>query len=353
MFDSQARIVESPRRIGIPTGEAGDAERAVSFRFEVLWSSLFVALDSAKAPPPPMIPSPISAAPNVSEGTNESVANGSGSFVQWEMVVPKMVRPSARISPSNPQPLPQIPPQPADHPRGSDPEHNPAPPPEYSAAPERIPKLAAEPSRWFRLPRASPITVKVLLGGVLIAGVAVPVAMRINRFRPHAAVDAEVHGGGWTREPSAPVGAKQARQLVLYRPSLGATDCRLEFTWKVNDRPLGWTFRAKDKDNYYAMGIKALRPGPSPTLSVEHFTVYQGVESQHANKVLILTGNGAALQVRMEVTGATFKLYLDGTAADYWTDNRLAAGGLGFLEQPDQPADVQSVRMSFSQTGGA
>ena len=155
------------------------------------------------------------------------------------------------------------------------------------------------------------------------------------------------------RESSAPIGAKLARQLVLYRPSLGATDCRLEFTWKVSDRALAWTFRAKDTDNYYAMAIKALRPGPSPALSVEHFTVYQGIESPHSSKVLILAENSPALQIRMDVSGATFKLYLEGNAADYWTDNRLATGGLGFLEQPDQPADVERVRMSFTQVGGA
>ena len=155
------------------------------------------------------------------------------------------------------------------------------------------------------------------------------------------------------RESSTPAGANQPRQLVLYRPSLGATDCRLEFTWKVSDRALAWTFRAKDPDNYYAMAIKALRPGPSPALSVEHFTVYQGIESPHSSKVLLLGDNNSALQVRMDVSGATFKLYLEGNAADYWTDNRLGAGGLGFLEQPDQPADVDRVRMSFSQVGGA
>jgi hypothetical protein len=166
-------------------------------------------------------------------------------------------------------------------------------------------------------------------------------------------MDAEARAGGWTREPSAPIGGQQARQLVLYRPSLGATDCRLEFTWKISDQPLAWTFRAKDKDNYYAMGIKTLRPGSSPTLSVEHFSVYQGVESPHANKAFILPDHGVALQVRVDVIGATFKLYLEGNAIDYWTDNRLTAGGLGFLEQPDQPADVQSLRMSFSREGGA
>ncbi len=140
---------------------------------------------------------------------------------------------------------------------------------------------------------------------------------------------------------------------MLYRPSLGATDCHFEFTWKLSGHPLGWTFRAKDKDNYYAMAIRMLRPGPSTALSVEHFTVYHGIESPHSNKVLILAENGQAIEIQMDVTGSTFELRLGGNAADRWTDGRLTSGGVGFLEQPDQPADVQSVRMSFSEAGGA
>jgi hypothetical protein len=226
--------------------------------------------------------------------------------------------------------------------------------------PDSVPQLNGARQRAFRLRLGAPsLAAKLLLGGVLAAGIATPILIRVYHSQPQdtANREAETRGGGWMRESSAPTGAQQPRQLVLYRTSLGATDCRLEFTWKVSHRPLAWTFRAKDPDNYYAMAIKALRPGPTPALSVEHFTVYQGVESPHSSKVFILGESSSALQIRMDVSGATFKLYLEGNAADYWTDNRLGAGGLGFLEQADQPAEVESVRMSFSlagsQSGGA
>jgi hypothetical protein len=252
------------------------------------------------------------------------------------MVIPKMARPSSRIAAiteSAPPPVPR--PEPlALH---------------AAEAPDSVPQLQTARHWTFRLSLAG----KLLLGGALVAGIATPILLRVYRPHSQASVEAATRGGSWMRESSAPIGAKLARQLVLYRPSLGATDCRLEFTWKVSDRALAWTFRAKDTDNYYAMAIKALRSGPSPALSVEHFTVYQGIESPHSSKVLILAENSPALQIRMDVSGATFKLYLEGNAADYWTDNRLSAGGLGFLEQPDQPADVERVRMSFSQVGGA
>ena len=349
MLDSQARIVEPRRPIGLTSGDAGDGDRAVSFEFRVQWSTLFVALESAKSTVPVVAfhepDGPLADArdykpatgedeltPRVSEGTRDS-----GSSVQWEMVIPKMARPSSKISAiTESGPPPPVP--------------RPEPLALHAAeAPDSVPQLQTARHWTFRLSLAG----KLLLGGALAAGIATPILLRVYRPHPQASVEAATRGGSWMRESSAPIGAKLARQLVLYRPSLGATDCRLEFTWKVSDRALAWTFRAKDTDNYYAMAIKALRPGPSPALSVEHFTVYQGIESPHSSKVLILAENSPALQIRMDVSGATFKLYLEGYAADYWTDNRLATGGLGFLEQPDQPADVERVRMSFSQVGGA
>jgi hypothetical protein len=345
MLDSQARIVESPRRIGM-SGGAGDAERAVTFPFKVQWSTLFVALESAKLTVPAValselpVPEPASIlTPRANQSSTES-----GSTVQWEMVIPKMARPSSRISAtpitetSEPAPLPRPEPLPIPH----------------AGAPHSVLQIGTERHWVFRMrPGALSFAGKLMVGGALAAGVSIPIVLR--GYLPHspASVETATRSESWMRESSTPAGANQPRQLVLYRPSLGATDCRLEFTWKVSDRALAWTFRAKDPDNYYAMTIKALRPGPSPTLSVEHFTVYRGVESPHSSNVLILEDNNAALQVRMDVSGATFKLYLEGNAADYWTDNRLGTGGLGFLEQPGQPADVDRVRMSFSQVGGA
>ena len=158
--------------------------------------------------------------------------------------------------------------------------------------------------------------------------------------------------GGWVRDPVARTepGYKQLRQLVLYRPSMNAKDCRLEFTWPVGTLGVGWVFRAKDRGNYYAMRIKVVKPGPSPTMSVEHFTVYHGVEGGHSEKVLVFSRNEPALRIRMEVAGPAYTLYLQGNATEYWNDTRLSAGGLGFFEERNQGVEVQSVRMLFYPT---
>ena len=150
------------------------------------------------------------------------------------------------------------------------------------------------------------------------------------------------------RERVASDGVRQGRQLVLYRPSLNAADGRLEFTWRVDEKGVGWVFRAKDVNNYYAARIKVVRPGPAATLAVEHFTVYQGAESAHSEKVLAFSRSVPVLSIRMEVAGPSFTLYLQGSAAEYWSDTRLTTGGVGFYEERNRPAEVQSLRMSFS-----
>lgn len=335
MLDSQAKFVEPSRRIGVP-----DGDQPIKFPFRVQWSTLFVALESAKLTVPPVA---LSTLPLPEPAPIPKTA--SGPSVQWEMVIPKMDRPVAKAAIAS-EPIP---------PALREPLPRPEPLPVPSApAPTSVLQIGTERHWVFRMkPGALSFAGKLVVGGTLTA--AVSIALVLRGYFPHspASVETGTRSGGWMRESSTPLGAIQPRQLVLYRPSLGATDCRLEFTWKVSDHALAWTFRAKDPENYYAMAIRALPPGPSTALSVEHFAVYQGVEGPHASKVLLLgeTTTNLAVHVKMDVSGSTFKLYLEGNAADSWSDNRLAAGGLGFLEQPDQPVDVDRVRMSFSESG--
>jgi hypothetical protein len=344
----QARLIEPPRRTGLLSSEASVAERAMRFQFPVGWSSLFDPLESAGADTerftaPAVTPLKVEVVNPGPSAPNPSTFN---STVQWEMVVPKMVRSNPRIAPA----VEICAPAPALRSVATltlepDTETREAPV-EFNA------DTATLYRRPVRRPGALPLASKIFLSSVLVAAVAIPVATRVYSPRTRATMDAAAQSG-WVRERSAPAGSNESRQLVLYRPSLGARDCRFEFTWKPTDGALAWIFRAEDKDNYYAMTIRALRAaGPYPAFSVERFTVYRGVESPHATKMIIRPEKSGAVQIRMDLSGATFKLYLNGSVADTWSDKRLTAGGLGFLEQADQPAEATSVRMAFSPEGG-
>jgi protein TonB len=116
-------MVKSHTRFGKPSwaldalgGETGEAEQAVDFQFSVTWSSLFAPLPASKAPdavvpmnhrvptlvtgskePPPHREETALAKHSVEEPPlAERQRADSTSTVNWEMVVPKMVRPSAK-----------------------------------------------------------------------------------------------------------------------------------------------------------------------------------------------------------------------------------------------------------------
>lgn len=328
MSDPQVRPAE-------PMFPADLTESPVPFRFSLAWSSVFVLLEPAKSPQilTPLgsrsreVAAAVAEPPRAAELQKPAL----GSKVNWEMVVPKMNRPAPRPEPATLK----------------------APPP--VSAPNFY--TASEPvlSR-----RSGPLSfgIKLVLGTAVVTAILVAFWLRTGTPRQPEMIEvtSAMGEGGWMRERVAvDAGLKQGRQLVLYRPSLSAADCRLEFTWRVDERGIGWVFRAKDTANYYAARLKVLRPGPAPTLSVEHFTVYQGVESAHEEKALSFSRNAPVLMVRMDAIGPSFTLYLQGSAADYWTDTRMKTGGVGFFEERNHPADAQALRISFSTpaSGGA
>ena len=375
MVDSNARLVEPP---GQDIGE-GSVEQAVPFRFTVTWTSVFDPFETPKsvagavaltndrvrtiitAPTETLLEPPAGSLKEKAPG-DEPVFKGqkpaSDTSFQWEMVVPKMVR-SASIARASEISAPSSRSRPVFHQRPvSAPNSRPeglraqsdgiAP---STPAEQPIPNFCSVSPSFLSRARQASLGTKLLLTATALAGLAVPVWRHFGSSPPAAAeVQTTTRAGGWTREPVTRIdaGFSRARELVVYRPSLKATDCRFEFNWKVDAPGVGWVFRAKDTANYYAMRIKVVKPGPYPTLSVEHFTVYRGTEGTRSEKMLVLSNRDPVLRIRTDLAGPSFTLYIGGVAAEYWTDTRLTAGGLGFFEEWHQGSDVQWVKMSFA-----
>jgi protein TonB len=116
-------MVKSHSRFGKPSwaldalsGETGETEQAVDFQFSVTWSSLFAPVptskttdavvpvnhrvptlvSAAKEPPPPREETALARQFVEEPSPAERQKADSTSTVSWEMVVPKMVRPSAK-----------------------------------------------------------------------------------------------------------------------------------------------------------------------------------------------------------------------------------------------------------------
>lgn len=356
MRQSQSGFVD-PAHVSGRTPASSELDDAVSFRFMVTWSTLLSAADPPKpmtqafplihagehprpapAPAPRLMPSPQpssqtlpltasartyadEAVPGAAKKTRPALG------VQWEMVVPKMVRTAKKVAPLN------------------------SSRPAQAAAGDAVSAEQSAPNLYtanFALRKS--FSFKLCIGVAALAAISVPLWKRAAR--PSATeIETSIAGGDWLREAAVlgDPGVKRSRQLVVYRPAFKAADYRFEFDWTVDSGDVGLVFRAKDLGNYYAVRLKVLKPGSSPTFAAEYFSVYHFVESPHNEKVMVFSKSDPVVHVRMDVFGPMFTLYLQNNATQYWTDAQLATGALGFFEEWNRSPEVRAVRMSFPQ----
>ena len=333
------------------TGKTGPPlERAVPFRFKVTWTAIFdpfqTVAGTAVGPlapvqtrvlaPTPTKPLPVPAEPPPQKPVEKLVPVDTRKLgsAQWEMVVPKMVRAATRPLVREPAPR-KTQGATAVAPANDGPAIN-----LYTASTGFLSSL-----------RPRTLAAKLLIASAVVVGVAIATWIHFSSNPPVVTkIETTTRADGWSRQPvtNSEAGFNRSRKLVVFRPTLKASDCSFEFDWKPDRLGTGWVFRAQDTSNYYAMRIKLLKEASKPTFSLEHFAVYHGVEGGRSEKTLVLSRNDAVVRVRTDLSGPTFTVYLNGAAVEYWTDTHLASGGLGFLEEWDHSVDVQSVRMSFA-----
>jgi hypothetical protein len=339
-------------------------EIRATFRFPVSWSYLNGAPNQRATPaqsnlhPTPAIPRsaarPVSVAPPVSKPI-EPVAvtmevattkpnqalktverSQSGADAKWEMVIPKMARPTAAPRPQRSLERTTQPPKAA-------------PPPATATAeiPTEISFYAGSeasfvPRRW----KVLSLGAAAVIVGCVIAWVRPGSDSRaVSDAAPAAA-------GTWSSRTAYLVGAKNPREILIYSGSEDVKNYRIEFAWVPDTRGVGWLFRGTDSANYYAAKLRLVQAGSTPSLSAEHFAVVKGVESPHTRKVVTLGRTPGQVLVRMDANGPAFTLYLQGSPADYWTDERFETGSLGFYGERGERPVLQALRFTFFKKSG-
>jgi hypothetical protein len=142
-------------------------------------------------------------------------------------------------------------------------------------------------------------------------------------------------------------GFMRTGQLALYRPTLKLDNYRLEFFAQIESKSLGWVFRAKDEQNYYAMKLSVTEPGPRPLVSVVRYPVLNGKKGKRVQIPLpIMMHNNTPYHVALDVKGTSFRAFIEDQEVDSWNDDRLRAGGVGFFSETGEHARLYWVKVS-------
>ncbi|PWU04934.1 MAG: hypothetical protein C5B51_15850 [Terriglobia bacterium] len=149
---------------------------------------------------------------------------------------------------------------------------------------------------------------------------------------------------GWSRHRD---GYVQPGQLALFGPTLNYTDYRLEFFGEIENKGMGWVVRARDQQNFYAMKFSVLEPGLRPVLAIVHYPVVGGKPGRKTEVPLsIMVHNRTAYHVAVRVRGNRFTTAIEGQDVDSWTDDALAAGGVGFFIEAGERARLYWMKVS-------
>lgn len=154
--------------------------------------------------------------------------------------------------------------------------------------------------------------------------------------------------GDWSKYWSYdPAGFVRTGPLALYQPSLALTNYHMEFLGQIEKRAMGWVVRARDTENYYALKLILGRTGPLPSVTIERYAVINGKEQPRTRTRLPLQVQDDTLyRVGVDVKDSHYTLTVQGHVVDYWRDDRLPSGGVGFFSGKGEQARLRWVEVS-------
>ncbi len=135
--------------------------------------------------------------------------------------------------------------------------------------------------------------------------------------------------------------------LAIFKPTVDLSDYRFEFLGEIDQKAMGWAFRAEDLNNYYAMKFVVVKPGPLPLVHIVRYAVINGKEGPHVDKPLPMTVRTDMLyRIQVNARGGDFTILAQGQVVDFWSDNRLRHGGVGFFCNRGERARLRWVEVS-------
>ncbi len=151
--------------------------------------------------------------------------------------------------------------------------------------------------------------------------------------------------GDWTRAWLHEPTAVRVGRLMLHRSSMRLRDYDLEFAGQIARQSLTWVFRASDLRNYYS--AKLIAPaGPRKPMILERSVVING---EPASRVEIPIREGfdieKPMRIGVQASGSDFRIFIDGRLVDFFRDDLLPQGGVGFAGEPDDRPRIYWMRV--------
>jgi hypothetical protein len=121
----------------------------------------------------------------------------------------------------------------------------------------------------------------------------------------------------------------------------------LDFQAQIEQRAIGWAFRARDFQNYYAAKIVLSRPAPFPVTEIVRYAVLNGKEQPKVQLPLPMQlQRGTLYRVNVKIAGSQFVTMVNGAIVDTWEDSRIKSGGVGFFTDKGEVASIMGVKVA-------
>ena len=138
-------------------------------------------------------------------------------------------------------------------------------------------------------------------------------------------------------------------KIRIWQKSTALQDYDVDFLGQIEQKSMGWAFRAPDVKNYY--GTKLILNGRSassgPNAGLVRFVMLDGREQDRNQLPLPLTlERGVPYRVHLSVQGSRFVTTVNSQVVSSWSDSRLPRGGVGFFSEDGDVSTVKWVSLA-------